>query len=384
MVLYNVFMEIKRLLRTLLQNSLLMGKVIVLYGPRQVGKTTLAKALLPTINRRTRYINADELLYRDALASQNRQTLDAVLADAEVLIIDEAQRVPNIGLNLKILIDNHPEITILATGSASFDLANKINEPLTGRKLTFTLYPLSYPEISQALGAFEARGALEQWLIWGGYPEIVTSPAHLRERLLGELVGSYLFRDLLELEGLRRADKLVDLLRLLAFQIGHEVSVSELATNLSINRQTVERYLDLLEKVFVIYRVSGFSRNLRKEITKNVRYYFYDNGVRNSLIQNFNPLALRDDVGELWENFLMIERMKAHEYAGRLINRYFWRTYDQKEIDLIEEQGGKLLGFEFKWRAGVIKKATQQEFLSAYPNATLTTITQENFVDFLQ
>lgn len=376
-------MKIERLLQTLLQNSLLPGKVIVLYGPRQVGKTTLAKELLQTINRRTRYINADELLYRDALASQNRQMLDAVLADAEVLIIDEAQRVLDIGLNLKILIDNHPAITILATGSASFDLANKINEPLTGRKLTFTLYPLSYPELSQALGAFETRAALEQWLLWGGYPEIVTSPAHLRERLLGELVGSYLFRDLLELEGLRRADKLVDLLRLLAFQIGKEVSLSELATNLSINRQTVERYLDLLEKVFVIYRVGGFSRNLRKEITKNARYYFYDNGVRNSLIQNFNPLALRNDVGELWENFLMIERMKAHEYAGRLVNRYFWRTYDQKEIDLIEEQGGKLSGFEFKW-SGAVKKATVQEFLAAYPTAEVKTISQGNFVDFLK
>jgi predicted AAA+ superfamily ATPase len=375
-------MKIERLLQTLLQNSLLPGKVVVLYGPRQVGKTTLAKALLQTINRRTRYINADELLYRDALASQNRQTLDAVLADAEVLIIDEAQRVPDIGLNLKILIDNHPAITILATGSASFELANKVNEPLTGRKLTFTLYPLSYPEISQALGAFETRAALERWLIWGGYPEIVTSPTHLRERLLGELVGSYLFRDLLELEGIRRADRLVDLLRLLAFQIGHEVSLSELAANLSINRQTVERYLDLLEKVFVIYRVGGFSRNLRKEITKNARYYFYDNGVRNSLIQNFNGLALRNDVGELWENFLMTERMKAHEYAGHLVNRYFWRTYDQKEIDLIEEQGGKLSGFEFKW-SGAVKKATVQEFLAAYPMAEVTTISQENFVDFL-
>ena len=375
-------MKIERLLQTLLQNSLLPGKVVVLYGPRQVGKTTLAKALLQTINRRTRYINADELLYRDALASQNRQTLDAVLADAEVLIIDEAQRVPDIGLNLKILIDNHPAITILATGSASFELANKVNEPLTGRKLTFTLYPLSYPEISQALGAFETRAALERWLIWGGYPEIVTSPTHLRERLLGELVGSYLFRDLLELEGIRRADRLVDLLRLLAFQIGHEVSLSELAANLSINRQTVERYLDLLEKVFVIYRVGGFSRNLRKEITKNARYYFYDNGVRNSLIQNFNGLALRNDVGELWENFLMTERMKAHEYAGHLVNRYFWRTYDQKEIDLIEEQGGKLSGFEFNW-SGAVKKATVQEFLAAYPMAEVTTISQENFVDFL-
>ncbi|MEZ4710628.1 MAG: ATP-binding protein [Caldilineaceae bacterium] len=376
-------MKIHRFLQQQILDTLLPGKVIVLYGPRQVGKTTLVHDLISVIDRRTRFVNADELLYREALASQNRQQLDEVLADAEILFIDEAQRVSDIGLNLKILIDNHPDVTILATGSASFELANKIDEPLTGRKITFNLYPVSYPEIRQTIGVLEARSQLEQWLIWGGYPEIVTSPAHLRERLLGELVGSYLFRDLLELEGLRRADKLVDLLRLLAFQIGHEVSLTELGTNLAINRQTVERYLDLLEKVFVIYRVGGFARNLRKEITKNARYYFYDNGVRNSLIQNFNPLSLRDDVGQLWENFLMIERIKAHEYAGRQVNRYFWRTYDQKEIDLVEERQGQLFGYEFKWRAGAIKQTTQKEFLSAYPDAHLEVVSRDNLVDFL-
>lgn len=376
-------MKIQRLAQSQIENTLLAGKVIVLYGARQVGKTTLARSLMENVQQRTRFINADELTYRDALASQNRQVLDEVLADADLLIIDEAQRVPDIGINLKILIDNHPDITILATGSASFELANRINEPLTGRKITFNLYPLSYPELSNSLGSLEARNALEQWLIWGGYPEIVTAPAHLRERLLSELVGSYLFRDLLELEGLRRADKLVDLLRLVAYQIGQEVSLSELASSLGINRQTVERYLDMLEKVFVIYRVGGFSRNLRKEITKSARFYFYDNGVRNSLIQNFNPIALRNDVGQLWENFLMIERRKCHEYAGRAANTYFWRTYDQKEIDLIEERQGKLFGYEFKWKSGAIKKATKKEFLAAYPNAELTTISQENFTDFL-
>lgn len=375
-------MKIERMLQAQLQDMLLPGKVIVLYGPRQVGKTTLARALQKQVDLRTRFINADELLYRDALSSQNLSTLDEVLADAELLIIDEAQRVPDIGINLKILIDNHPEITILATGSASFELANKINEPLTGRTITFNLYPISYPEIGRSLGSLEARSSLEQWLIWGGYPEILTSPVRLRERLLGELVGSYLFRDLLELEGLRRADKLVDLLRLLAYQIGQEVSQAELATALGINRQTVDRYLDLLEKVFVIYRVGGFSRNLRKEIRKTARYYFYDNGVRNSLIQNFNELSLRNDIGQLWENFLMIERRKVHEYAGNSVNRYFWRTYDQKEIDLIEERQGRIFGYEFKWGSGAIKKSTQKEFLSAYPDADLSTVSRENFEDF--
>jgi len=377
-------MQIERIAQTQIQSMLLPGKVIVLYGPRQVGKTTLVKTIQSSTARRSRLINTDELAYREALASQNRQILDEVLADAELLIIDEAQRVPDIGINLKILIDNHPDVTIVATGSASFELANRINEPLTGRKITFHLYPLSYPELSRSFGPFEARSMLEQWLVWGSYPEIVTCPPHLRARLLGELVGSYLFRDLLELEGVRRADKLVDLLRLLAFQIGQEVSLAELATSLGINRQTVERYLDLLEKVFVIYRVGGFSRNLRKEVTKNSRYYFFDNGVRNSLIQNLNPLAQRDDIGRLWENFLMNERWKTHAYADRAVNRYFWRTYDQKEIDLIEEEGGQLRGFEFKWKPRSLSRATQNLFLSTYPNAALKVISQENFVEFLR
>lgn len=378
-------MKIQRKILSQIRNALLPGKVIVLYGPRQVGKTTLAHDLLESIeNRRSRFINADELIYREALASQNRYTLDELLGNADLLVIDEAQRVPNIGINLKILIDNHPEITILATGSASFDLASKVSEPLTGRKLTFTLHPVNYAELSQSYGAIEARALLERWLIWGGYPDIVTTtPLDLREQLMGELVGSYLYRDILELNGLRRADKIVDLLRLLAFQIGNEVSLSELAANLGINRQTVERYLDLLEKVFVIFKVGGFSRNLRKEVTKNSRFYFYDNGVRNSLIQNFNPLALRNDIGQLWENYLMVERRKANHYAGRSVNTYFWRTYDQKEIDLIEEHGGKLYGFEFKWKSGTMKKTTRREFLAAYPNTELTTISQDNFVEFL-
>ena len=221
-------------------------------------------------------------------------------------------------------------------------------------------------------------------MVWGGYPAIMTTEnPMLRERLLSELVGSYLYRDILDLEGIRRSDKIIDLLRLLAFQIGQEVSIAELATNLALNRQTVEHYLDLLEKVFVIFKVGGFSRNLRKEVTKNSRYYFYDNGVRNSLIQNFNPLALRNDTGQLWENYLWVERRKANQNAGRLVNAYFWRTYDQKEIDCIEEHGGMLYGYEFKWQGGVIRQATRDEFLKTYPGSQLITVNQENFARFL-
>jgi predicted AAA+ superfamily ATPase len=378
-------MKIERFLLSQLTQSLIPGKVLVLYGPRQVGKTTLAKDLLALTSLRSKFVNADELIYREALASQSRQTLGEVLEDAELLVIDEAQRVPEIGLNLKILVDSYPQAVILATGSASFELANKISEPLTGRKLTFNLYPVSYPEICQTLGVIETRAQLDRWLVWGGYPAIVTenNPV-LRERLLGELIGSYLYRDILEMEGVRRSDKIVDLLRLLAFQIGQEVSIAELATNLALNRRTVERYLDLLEKVFVIFRVGGFSRNLRKEVTKNPRYYFFDNGVRNSIIQNFNPLGLRNDVGQLWENYLIVERRKANQTAGRAVNSYFWRTYDQKEIDCIEEYGGKIHGYEFKWQTGEIRRATQTEFLNAYPDSELMTIRQDNFETFLK
>lgn len=377
-------MKIQRLLLPQIKDVLTPGKVLVLYGPRQVGKTTLANDLLASIPLRSRFVNADELIYREPLSSQNRQRLGEVLGDADLLVIDEAQRVPNIGINLKILIDSFPKAIILATGSASFDLANKISEPLTGRTLTFNLYPVSYPEIRQTMGAIEAHSQLERWLVWGGYPAIVTTENPvLRVKLLGELVGAYLYRDILELEGVRRSEKIVDLLRLLAFQIGQEVSIAELATSLALNRQTVDRYLDLLEKVFVIFRVGGFSRNLRKEVTKNPRYYFYDNGVRNSLIQNFNPLSLRDDVGLLWENYLTIERRKANQVAGRSVNSYFWRTYDQKEIDCVEEYGGKLYGYEFKWRAGQIRRVTGKEFSEAYPGSTLTTISHENFEKFL-
>lgn len=377
-------MKIQRLLLDELQKNLIRGKVLVLYGPRQAGKTTLAKDLIATTSLRSKFVNADELLYREALSSQNLKTLNEVLGDAELLVIDEAQRVPEIGLNLKILIDNNPNVTILATGSASFDLANKINEPLTGRKLTFTLYPLSYAELSKTLGILETRNQLEQWLVWGGYPVIATtSDLSLRERLLGELVGSYLYRDILELGEIRRSEKIVDLLRLLAYQIGQEVSMAELATNLGLSRDTVERYLDLLEKVFVIFRVGGFSRNLRKEVTKNSRYYFFDNGVRNSLIQNLNPISVRNDTGQLWENYLMVERRKSNQFAERSVNAYFWRTYDQKEIDYIEEHAGQLNAYEFKWGGGEIKSATRKLFEETYPDAKMQVINRENFEDFV-
>jgi predicted AAA+ superfamily ATPase len=377
-------MKIKRLILKQLLENLIPGKVLVLYGPRQVGKTTLVQELVGSLEMKSKYINADELVYREALASQDSLRLGEIAGDADLLVIDEAQRVPEIGLNLKILVDTFPALRILATGSASFDLANKISEPLTGRKLTFNLFPVSYNELRETYGILETRNQLQRWMVWGGYPAIVTeNDVLMRERLLHELVGSYLYKDILELEDIRRSNKLVNLLRLLAFQIGREVSTTELAANLALNHQTVQRYLDLLEKVFVIFRVDGFSRNLRKEISKNGRYYFYDNGIRNALIQNFNPLPMRDDSGQLWENYLWVERMKANQLAKRSLNAFFWRTYDQKEIDCIEEHAGKISGFEFKYRNGIIRRTTINDFLKAYPGSNLNVINQENFEEFI-
>lgn len=383
MVWYNEFMKIQRTLLNTIERKLEKGKVLILYGPRRVGKTTLLKDILSHQQDKYLLLNGDELTTRELLASQDKQKFGELLGENTFLAIDEAQRIENIGLNLKILVDNFPDRVFLASGSASFDLASKINEPLTGRKNTTLLYPISFGELKNTYGLFEAKRQLERWIIFGTYPEVVTTEdTQKRKQYLDELVGSYLYKDILEMEGLKHPEKLVDLLRLLAFQIGNSVSLAELASNLAINRETVERYLDLLEKSFVIFKVSGFSRNLRKEVVKNNRYYFYDNGVRNSLIQNFNELHLRDDIGQLWENFIFTERIKTNHYYGRATNIYFWRTYDQKEIDLIEEREGKLFGFEFKWQ-GEIKKSNKDKFLEAYKNATVQTINRNNFEAFL-
>ena len=354
----------------------------MVYGPRRVGKTTLVKDFLKEYQGPYRFMNGEELSSQELLSQQNSAQLGQLISAVSLLVIDEAQRVPNIGLNLKILIDSFPHISIVATGSASLDIASKVEESLTGRKKTILLYPISFNELIQTYGAVDVKKQLNRWLIWGSYPETISIKSEEeRSRYLDELAGSYLYKDILELDGVRHANKIVGLLRLLAFQIGNEVSLTELAGNLALNRKTVERYLDLLEKSFVIFRLGGFSRNLRKEIIKNSRYYFYDNGVRNSLIQNFSQLSLRNDVGQLWENYLMIERLKYLDYSEQRVNRYFWRTYDKKEIDLIEESGGVLHGYEFKLQ-GEVKRSTQIEFENAY-NGRIRSINQKNFENFL-
>ncbi|MCB0303310.1 MAG: ATP-binding protein [Calditrichaeota bacterium] len=368
-----------------LRRYLESGKVLVLYGARRVGKTTLIQRFLETLppgSEKVLFVNGDDIVVRQFLESQSIQKLRDFVGDHTLLVVDEAQYVQQIGLNLKLLIDNLPALKIIATGSSSLNLAKDIGEPLTGRKYTLRLFPLAQMEISQIEKVHESEANLEARLIYGSYPEVVTTPDNFkRQAYLRELVSAYLYKDILELEGIRYAQKLVQILQLLAHQIGREVSFNELATQLGMSKNTVERYIDLLEKVFVIYRRNGFSRNLRKEISKNPRYYFYDNGIRNAVIGNFTPLNLRNDVGELWENYLITERMKKNEYEQRFRNSFFWRTYDRKEIDLVEEHGGKLFGYEIKWQ--LRKTRAPRDWKNAYPGATFLVIHRENYREFI-
>jgi len=357
------------------------GQIVVLYGARRVGKTTLINKIKKEFSDKIKFINAEYSIQRAEISTENFYQLNQALANYDYLIIDEAQKIPKIGQILKIVVDNIPHIKVLVSGSASFELANQVGEPLTGRKRTLTLYPIAISEIYQG-DASKINEQLEERLIFGSYPKIFSIPdLQAKQEELHEVANSYLYRDILELETIKNSNKIRNLLVLLAFQIGSEVSLTELANKLNMHVHTVSRYLDLLEKVFVIFKLSAFSRNLRKEISKSCKYYFYDNGIRNALINNFNPLQLRDDTGKLWENFLMIERIKFLDNKREFVNRYFWRTYDQKEIDLIEEKAGKLHAYEFKYKADRIKKP--QEFLETYTNSSFHCIDYTNYLSFL-
>ena len=365
-----------------LRKALIPGKAVIIYGARRTGKTTLVKRFLQDIGEPYLLVSGEDITVQGYLASQSIEKLSAFVGANRLLVVDEAQKVPNIGANLKLIIDHIPGIRIIATGSSSFDLTRAVGEPLTGRKTTLRLYPLSQLEIGQIEQRHQTDANLESRLIYGSYPEVVlTNDNRAREQYLKEIVSSYLYKDVLELDGIRHSAKISRLLQMMAFQVGKEVSYTELGTSLGMSKNTVERYLDLLEKAFVIQRLSGFSRNLRSEITKNSRYYFLDNGVRNALINNFNALELRNDVGELWENYLVIERLKRQEYLLEQANNYFWRTYSQKEIDLVEEREGKLYGYEMKW--GGARAKPPKEWLEAYPNATWQLINRQNYLELI-
>lgn len=359
------------------------GRVLIIYGPRRVGKTFLLNQILESYDGKTYSGVGEDRALRDTLESESVERIMNAFTGYDLIALDEAQKVADIGTGLKILVDHVQKSAVIATGSSSFDLANQVGEPLTGRKRTLVLYPLSALELKDQFGPMRVEEMIEELLIFGAYPE--TLDAQNREDrilYLNELRDSYLYKDVLELESVRNSRKLMDLLTLLAFQIGRDVSVSELATSLSLGQPTVLRYLDLLEKAFVIKSLRGFSRNLRKEVTKMARYYFLDNGVRNAVISNFNPLSRRDDAGQLWENFLFIERIKKQHYTGVVCNTYFWRTYDRQEIDLIEERDGRLFAYEFKY-ATRKKVGAPKAWLKSYPQAEFEVITRKNFLPFI-
>lgn len=354
---------------------------MIVYGPRRVGKTTLLKKELEE-EQNALFVSGEDLFVRDFLSTGSIDKLRDFIGEKDLLVVDEAQYVPDIGLNLKLIVDHLAGVRVIATGSSTFDLAKQVGDPLTGRKHTIKLYPLSQMELNPLETSAQRAAHLESRLLYGSYPEVVILESDLmRQEYLHELISSYLLKDILAFEGVQKSKKLVDLLLLLAFQIGKEVSHSELATQLSINKVTVDRYLDLLEQVFVLVNVRGFSRNLRKEVTKSSRYYFCDNGIRNALINNFNPLVRRDDVGAIWENYLVMERLKKQEYTRLWSRNFFWRTYDQKELDWVEEREGGLFGYEFKWRCDSVK--APKLWQETYPNASFECIHRNNYLSFI-
>ncbi|MBI5620812.1 ATP-binding protein [Candidatus Gottesmanbacteria bacterium] len=358
-------------------------KIIVVYGPRQAGKTVLLGEITGSEKRKTLIFRGDDLLTQSLFSVPRLDTLENTVGDAEIIVIDEAQKIENIGQSLKLLYDNRPRF-ILATGSSSFHLANKLAESMTGRATFFTLYPLALSELPREETMFGLDKILPELLVFGLYPKIHTINSQVqKEQYLLDIINTYLYQDLLSFEGIRKPKKIIDLLQLLAFQIGSEVSIQELSQSLSLAKIVVEKYLDVLEKMFIVINLRGFSRNLRKEVTKTSKYYFLDLGLRNALIRNFNPLHLRNDVGSLFENFCILERMKFLSNQRKPANYYFWRTYDQKEIDLIEERDGKIKAFEFKFGTEKIPGATGQEFLKTYRDSDLTLINPNNIEKFL-
>lgn len=358
------------------------NKAVILYGPRQVGKTTFARQLIAELGYKTLIINADREEYFDVLSSRNFNRLQALTGGYQMIFIDEAQRIPEIGITLKILHEEIPELKILVTGSSSLNIASDISEPLTGRKQAYTLFPLSVSELAKGKNEFEVKNELENLLIYGTYPEIYTTKGmHDKIDILEEIATSYLYKDVLDLMQLKYPKKLKDLLRLLAFQVGNEVAISELSQSLKINQETVSRYIDILEKSFVIFRLSGFNRNLRKEVSKLDKIFFYDVGIRNAIIGNYNSLGIRNDVGQLWENFVIAERKKYLHYNRLPDKTYFWRIYTGAELDYIEERGGKLYGFEIKYKKRQHK--APKTWHNEYKNSGFYAINKDNYLDFV-
>jgi predicted AAA+ superfamily ATPase len=355
-----------------------------IYGPRRTGKTTLVNCYLDTLaDIKILRAVGDDITVRSLLSSEASSLILDWTSGYDLVFVDEAQRIPKIGWGLKILIDARPDLKVIVTSSASFDLASQIGAPLTGRQTAVSLFPIAVMEMAKHRNDFELRQSLPQFLVYGMYPEVlVASDTREKQQILRGVLSAYLFKDILEIENVKNSRLLLDLLTLVAYQVGSEVSLNELAGRLGVNARTVARYLDLFEKNYILYNLRGFSRNLRSEVTKTSKYYFYDNGIRNAVIGDFNHIEGRGDLGALWENFIIMERLKYRSYSQKIANDYFWRTWEKQEIDLIEEAGGSLSAFEFKYSPNK-SRAAPKKFRDAYPSASHGTVSKENFIEFV-
>lgn len=374
--------HIIRYLTSIIFNKIGKNKVILLFGTRRVGKTWLIEQIISKAKVENLFLNGEDQDVQALLSTRTIANYQRILGNAKLLVIDEAQVIPEIGKILKLLIDSFKELTIIASGSSAFDLSNQTGEPLTGRSITYYLYPIAQLELAEQENLLQTKQNLEERLIFGSYPEVFQLPTLIEKtQYLSELIKSYLLKDILMYENIQNSNKLLDLLKLIAFQVGSEVSMDELSRSLGISKNTVDRYLDLLSKVFIIYKVGGYSNNLRKEVTKSSKWYFYDNGIRNAIINDFRLLALRNDQGILWENYCFSERIKKTSYQQYLTQYYFWRTYDQQEIDMVEANEGEIIAIDFKW--GNQKKKIPGFFAKNYPKANFSVINQENYLDFI-
>jgi len=371
---------IQRTVKKKIINKLFKKKAIVIYGPRQAGKTSLVKEITEQSNKSSIWFNADEFDVAGMLTTKTSVQLKALFGNHKIVVIDEAQRIENIGITLKLITDQLKEYQVIATGSSSFDLANKVNEPLTGRKWLFQLFPLTFEELANHYGLLHELRMLEQRLIYGSYPEIITSAD--KEEVLKLLASDYLYKDILSFENIKKSDKIYNILKALALQVGSPVSFSELSRLTGVDFKTVQKYIDVLEQAFIIFRLPAYRKNIRSELKKSRKIYFWDNGLRNAILGNFNPLDKRIDIGQLWENYIVSERYKYLIYQNSNIKLYFWRTTQSQEIDLIEESSQSLLAIEIKWnpKAG---KNFSKTFTSNYPKAQLMIVSQNNYVNFI-
>ncbi len=369
-----------RIIKPKIEEKFFKGKVIIIYGARQVGKTTLIKDFQNKYKEESLYLNCDEPDIKATLTDKTSTELKAFFGNKKLILLDEAQNIINIGQTLKLIVDNFSDMQIVATGSSSFELSNKIIEPLTGRKYEFYLYPFSFEELSNKYSSIEQMRLLENRIIFGMYPEVIMGDDPQSETLQS-IARSYLYKDVLKFQNIKNPEMLDKLLQALALQLGNEVSYNELADLIGINKDTVMNYIQLLEKAFIIFRLNPFSRNLRNELKKLRKIYFYDTGIRNIIINNLNPLNLRSDVGALWENFIISERLKFLKNHNISKNTSFWRTRQQQEIDSLEDGAGKLEGYQFKWNKNKIN--IPEKFLEAYPKSTVRIINKDNFFEFI-